>query len=421
MLENLCWFTALVCALAIVGTYLKYRDPFHPAIVIFSMCSFVYVIMPLSLARSGGLYSFVSEHQAEWVQLVVIGGLISVAWGLFAGSHLDLKLSRTYRYRPDVLRKGAYVLGAIGLLAWFFVIASGGGFLEVFGRANGRGWSEVGYVRETVYLIIVGLLLLFSAEVYNPKNKLWWAAVMILSLPYLIQGLLGAQRGPTFLITVTLGMSWYMARGRRPSLAMVVGAGLVLGSFLLFLVTNRAAIYVGSEEELKTDVSGILDATEANEYIFGAGCMVAAHQTGNYFWGKRYLAQLAVRPIPRQLWPNKYVDFGVPELEQNAGVAKAGLEAVMGWKEVPGAAGAMIADLWVEFSWLMLPVLWLIGYAYGSTWQKAVRLSGPWNTQYTILALLSIYMVSQSGEAVIFRLVILSVPSWWVWRKARYA
>jgi hypothetical protein len=315
---------------------------------------------------------------------------------------------------------GGYVLGSIGLLAWLYVISSGGGFLEVFGRANGRGWSEVGYIRETVYLVIVGLLLLFSPQAYNPKDKLWLAAVIALSLPYVIQGLLGAQRGPTFLIAMTLGISWYMARGQRPSLLLVGGGGVLLGLLMLFLVTNRGAIYVGSHEEVKTDASAVLEATEANEYIFGAGCMIASHQTGEYFWGKRYLAQLLVRPVPRQLWANKYADFGVPELEANAGVAKVGLGPVMGWSEIPGAAGAMIADLWVEFSWLALPVLFLIGYAYGSTWRKAVTLSGPWNTQYTILALLSIYLVSQSGEAVIFRLVILSLPSWWVWRKARY-
>jgi hypothetical protein len=190
---------------------------------------------------------------------------------------------------------------------------------------------------------------------------------------------------------------------------------------MLFLVNNRGSIYLGSQKELKTDVSGTLDANEANEYIFGAACMIASDQTGEFFWGKRYLAQLVVRPIPRQLWPNKYADFGVPELEVNAGVAKAGLASIMGWSEVPGAAGAMVADLWVEFSWLALPTLWLIGFLYGRTWQKAIRLSGPWITQYTILALLSIYMVTQSGEAVIFRMVILSVPAWWVWGKARYA
>lgn len=408
----------------ILAAYAKYRDPFHPAIILFPMCAFIYVLMPLKLVRDGLLYSYVNEQQAEWVQYVVIAGLLCLAGGLFHGSSSgfnSVPSGQAHSYNPQVLRRGGYVLGSIGLLAWMYTVKSDGGFLAVFGRANGRGWSEVGYIRETVYLVIVGLLLLFSPQAYQPKGNTWRVGVAAFSIPYVIQGLLGAQRGPTFLIVVTLGLSWFMARGSRPSLVLVVGGGMALGLLMLFLVNNRGSIYLGSEQTLKTDVSGTLDANEANEYIFGAGCMIASRQTGEYFWGKRYLAQLLVRPIPRQVWPNKYADFGVPELEINAGVAKTGVGPVMGWSEVPGAAGAMVADLWVEFSWLALPALWAIGYLYGSTWQKAGSLSGPWNTQYTILALLSIYMVTQSGEAVIFRLAILSLPSWWVWRKALYA
>uniref|UniRef100_Q01XK4 Oligosaccharide repeat unit polymerase n=1 Tax=Solibacter usitatus (strain Ellin6076) TaxID=234267 RepID=Q01XK4_SOLUE len=424
MLETLCWLTAVICAGPLLAAYVKYRDPFHPAIILLPMCAFMYALMPLWLSRGGGLYAYVSEEQAVWVQTVIIGGLACLVGGLFQGSSATLDRStgaRSYRYKPEVLRLGGYVLGSIGLLAWFYTIGNSGGVLSAFSSAKGMGWSEVGYIRDAAYLMIVGVLLLLSPDAYAPKDKLWRIALIALSLPYSMQGLLGAQRGPTFLIVVSIGISWYLARRRRPSLLLVFGGGLMLGLLLLFLVTNRGSIYIGSQESLKTDVSGNLEANEANEYIFGSGCMISSHQTGDYFWGKRYLAQLVVRPVPRQLWPTKYVDFGVPELEANAGVAGAGLGPVMGWTEIPGAAGGLVADLWVEFSWLALPVLWLVGYAYGITWQKAVTLSGPWSTQYTILTLLSIFMVSQSGEAVICRLFLLSLPSWWVWRKAQYA
>ena len=387
------------------------------------MCAFIYVFMPLRMFGSGELFTFITEEQGVWVQTIILSSLACLAVGLFQGSATvptPPPASMAPTFNPEVLRKGGYFIGLAGLAAWLFVIQSGGGFLQVFGAANGRGWSEYGYVREAVYLLIVGLLLLLSPQGYAPKDRIWWGAVTIFSLPYLIQGLLGAQRGPTFVIVATLGISWYMARGERPSLALVFGGGAALGMLILLLVSNRGNIHIGSEAELTTDVS-VLEATEGNEYIFGAGCMISSDQTGSFFWGKRYLAQVLVRPVPRQIWPNKYADFGVAELEQNAGVASIGLESVMGWKEIPGAAAAMVADVWVEFSWLALPVLWWIGRLYGRTWQKARVLAGPWITQYTILLLLSIYMVSQSGEAVIFRMVILSVPAWWVWRKAQYA
>jgi len=90
----------------------------------------------------------------------------------------------------------------------------------------------------------------------------------------------------------------------------------------------------------------------------------------------------------------------------------------MGWREVPGAAATMIPDVWVEFSWFAFPFLALVGWGYGYAWRRAVWQGGPWTTLFTIFCLLSVYFISQSGEAVIFRLVILSVPSLYAWRKA---
>ena len=49
-----------------------------------------------------------------------------------------------------------------------------------------------------------------------------------------------------------------------------------------------------------------------------------------------------------------------------------------------------------------------------------IVIGGVWNSQYTIISILAIYLVTQSGEAVIFRFFILTIPAQWVWRKAKY-
>jgi hypothetical protein len=244
---------------------------------------------------------------------------------------------------------------------------------------------------------------------------------VIFTIPWLLQGLLGARRVPTFVIAGTIAMSWYLSHRRRPSVPLMAAGAVLLGSLMLFLVTNRDKIYLGSDfSNVRTDITTVVtDANESNEYIFGIGCIETAKKTGHYFWGRRYLAQFIVRPIPHQLWPKKYADFGVPEITQNAGVAGEGLAIVMGWSEIPGSAAAMIADLWVEFSWLIFPVMYGIGYFYGYVWKRAVGQGGPWNSQYTIISVLAVYLVTQSGEAVIFRLIILTVPTRWIWRKAQ--
>lgn len=419
MFEILIYTVGALCLLGVASCYFAYKDVFHPGMILLPMFFFMYAMMPYSLSKSGVLWTFVTEAQVIWVHSIVIGTLIMLIGGLHHGSMARVKLPRRpIYYDRKTLYKGAYIIGAMGFLAWGYTVQSSGGITEVFGKAKGIGWSDFGYIREAAYLIIVALLLLMSPEGFQPKNKLWLATVAVLSAPYLLQGLLGAQRGPTFLIVVTLGMSFYLARGIRPSLATMAAGGAGLGFLLVFLVVNRDAIYIGSNRQLSADVGDIMEATEANEYIFGTGCMVAASAENRFFWGRRYIAQVLVRPIPRQIWPNKYQDFGVPELLRNAGVAGEGLAGVMGWKQVQGAAAGMVADLWVEFSFLIFPTVWIIGYWYASRWKRAVVLGAGAITQYMILALLSIYMVSQSGEAVIFRFVILTAPTIYVWKKA---
>lgn len=269
MFELLVWITAALCAGGFLYFYMKYKDPFHPAVIMLPMFAFIYVIMPLFQAGDGQLFVFVPVAQLVWVQSIVVAGLVCLIWGFQRGSESQIGVPkrRVVGYRSEVLHKGAYVLGGLGLAAWAYAVHNAGGLTGVFGRPKGMGWSDISYIREAAYLLIVGLLLLISPEGFRPRSKLWLAAVAAFAMPYLLQGLLGAQRGPTFLITVTLAMSWYMARAKRPSLATLVTGGCTLGALMLFLVINRSAIYIGSEKELKSDPSEILNASEENEYV----------------------------------------------------------------------------------------------------------------------------------------------------------
>ena len=60
----------------------------------------------------------------------------------------------------------------------------------------------------------------------------------------------------------------------------------------------------------------------------------------------------------------------------------------------------------------------LLGWLYGFVWRKAVTQGGAWSSQYVILSALSIYLVMQTMEAVIFRTLLLSIPCWLTWRWA---
>src|SRR5204862_2958667 len=126
-----------------------------------------------------------------------------------------------------------------------------------------------------------------------------------------LQALLTARRGPTFMVIAIFAMSFYLNRGRRPSLPKTVTASTVLGYAILFLVVNRSSFYLGSDlSDVQTGVGHAVAADDTgNEFIYGTGSIVAAERSGHHYWGRRYLAQLLVRPIPSAVWPNKYEDF----------------------------------------------------------------------------------------------------------------
>jgi len=237
--------------------------------------------------------------------------------------------------------------------------------------------------------------------------------------PWMLQAALTARRGPAFMITVIMAMGWYMNIKKRPSLVVAAAAGLGVGMLLLFLVTNRQNMHLGSDGEMTTEVTSMVEtANTGNEYVYGTGAILAAEQTDKFYWGRRYLAQVLIRPIPSVVWPTKYEDFGLSELSRNAGTGEGFMEA-LGWEGAEGSAPGIISDLWIELHWLNLPALWVLGWFFGRTWRKTHVVGGPWITQYIITAALSIYFVMQTMEAVISRTLILSIPMWLAWRISR--
>ena len=60
----------------------------------------------------------------------------------------------------------------------------------------------------------------------------------------------------------------------------------------------------------------------------------------------------------------------------------------------------------------------LLGWIYGAVWRQAMLRRGAWASFYVILAALSIYLVMQTMEAVIFRTLELGLPCWLAWKWA---
>ncbi len=274
-------------------------------------------------------------------------------------------------------------------------------------------------MRDGSLLLLVGVLLSVSALASGAPRVRSLVQAGVFGLPWLAQSVLMARRGPTFAVVMITLLAWYMTRRQRPPLVAMAALGFLMGWLVLFLVTNRGSIYLGSDfNNVSTDVGSIVDTPDTgNEYIYGGGAILSAERADHYFWMRRYLAQIMVRPIPRAIWPTKYEDFGVPELLKNAGTGE-GFGDAMGWEGADGSAPGIIADLWLALWWLAVPARAGLGWLCGYTWKKSVTQGGAWTAQYAILAALSIYLVMQTMEAVIFRTLLLSIPCWLTWRWA---
>ncbi len=415
----------LAALIALGGTLIALdgsKDAFHPLVFIGPMMAFLYGWMPWKIYMNGGLQRFFDPQQMVFVAaLNVVGVFAFVAGCLSVGLRLAGRRKRVALHPPSprMLRRllvGGAVAGAIGLGCWAVTIINVGGIVNAYSSSYSGGWDDSGYVRDGSILLLVGVMVAMISLSGKGPRLLSWAMLLIFGLPWLTAAVFMARRGPTFELTIIALMSWYIFRPKRPPIVALGVVGVCLGWLVLFLVTNRGSIYIGSSFNVKSDVSNIVQASDTgNEWIYGAGTVLSAERRDHYFWMRRYLAQVLVRPIPKAVWPHKYEDFGVPELLHNAGTGE-GFGDTLGWKGADGSAPGIVADLWVEVWYGAIPLMALLGAGYGLVWRRAVLRGGGWTSQYIIFAALSIYLVMQTMEAVIFRSLLLSIPSWLIWR-----
>lgn len=422
--------TLAVALSAMYTAHKRYKDSFHPLVLIAPMLIIQYVMLPLQLGERL-LDTYLKPEQLLFSMFVNLLGVACFCVGCLVGSNgkdkYDPQMKELTPLTRQRLLAAGVILGMCGFGAYAIGIINVGGFASAYGQAYSGGWSNYGYVRDAVAWSGLGAILILVArtnqKLIGTRSFTTYGLVVLFASPFIVQGLLGARRGPTFFIVAALGMSWFMMRRKRPQLLTVLCAGLLIGVFLLFLVSNRGSFYLGSEFEFENDTFAYLNESEntgntANEYIYGNGTIVHFDITQRYFWGRRYLAVLFVRPIPRQLWETKYEDVGVPNLDVLSGIGEEGFLRTLGWRVSIGSAPGIIADMWAEVSWGALPVMFGMGWIYGRNWYLACSREGFYIVAYVLLASLSLYLIFQTLEAILFRYLFSIVPAWLAWKWA---
>jgi hypothetical protein len=137
------------------------------------MFAFVYGYMPLRLINSGTLFAYLNVEQATFASTIMFCSTLAFILGCFKGSRNPRMAVRVSKVpRRGALQLGAYALGVLGLIGWAVTIANQGGIRGAYGQAYGGGWSENGYIRDTVQLLIPSLLLLLSPAGFEPRSWL---------------------------------------------------------------------------------------------------------------------------------------------------------------------------------------------------------------------------------------------------------
>ena len=422
MFELLLFAAAGIALLSVIAAFDGSRDVFHPLIFIGPMLAFLYGWMPWKLLQQDGLSRFFDNDQLLFVQgLNVLGIIAFVGACLMVGTRIKRPAAARQSLAPLTAQRlviGGGLVGSLGLTCWLITIINVGGIRQAFSTSYSGGWDSSGYVRDGSLLMLIGILFALTVISAGGPRLLALIEIAAFGIPWMASAVFMGRRGPTFAFVIISAMGWYFNRAKRPPLVAIAVGGICLGWLVLFLVTNRSKLYIGSDFDMKDDVTQIVNTPDTgNEFVYGSGTVLSAERRDHYFWMRRYLAQVLVRPIPSAIWPTKYEDFGVPELLYNAGTGE-GFGDTLGWVGAPGSAPGIVADLFVEVWFLCIAAMALLGWVYGFVWKKAVQNGRAWSMQYTILSALSIYLVMQTMEAVIFRTVMLSVPTWLVWRWA---
>ena len=400
-----------------------------------------YGIRPL-LSDTSMLHSYFTLSELSLVQGINAAGVAALGLGCLVGSRAlrrDAARQSLHAYASDPqwrrkLRSMGLGLGTIAVLLYAYGLSNVGGFVEAYDSVKGGGRAASGYLRDFTLLAIPAILLIFLGT----RSPISWRDRLYIALfnaPLLLHGLLSARRGPTFMGIATLGIGWYYTRGKRPAILSLGVAGSAVGFLLVMLLTFRGEIYLGSsfltgegpsiEEVISRSVEKQSETSAGSEFVYGAYALLQAHEEGDHYWGTRYLTYVLVRPIPGFIWPTKYQDIGMQSLLVNAGTLgqSAQPQADVLREVPPGAAPGFVADLYVEFGYGAIVAAFFFGWLYGMLWRRALVQGGVWGVVYATSLVLSLYFVSQTVEAILFRFLVICIPTVFLWQyqARRYA
>ena len=434
MYEFLVSLTAATIVIGAIYAYQTTKDALHPAIVLAPTLLFVYGVWPFILNSDGGLNRLFTHGELDYVGMLYLVSIVALYIGLVAsGKPRERQAIRDrVRNRRDIfslllddrtrkqVRSIAIFLGVIACFLYWYSIYLGGGIYESFNQAKGGGARlGSGYLSESVMLIYPAIVLLAVSRQGLKLRGADMTYALVFASPHLVQGTLGGRRGPLFLALMVLFIAWFIARGRRPTLKTTVIAVALIGASLIVVQSQRAYVYLGSQEQFQAErVTHVIDPTAltSNDYVAGVANVVRVNFFDNFYWGYRYFVTIFIRPIPRQLWPTKYEDVGADWVTQFARPGQSEFFQALGFSPPEGSAVGFISDIYQEFWWGAVIVIYFLGRGYVAMWRRHNLEGGLWTVLFVEMLILSVYIPTQSFAAFYHRLLFMGVITALTWK-----
>ena len=392
---------------------------------------FMYAYLPTELGLGGLLpRTQITPEEFATVQLLNLIGVVSLLGGCLVGSRGWQKNIAIPKRDPAMATRAmwaAIALGSAGLLAYVVTLDNVGGFVEAYSVVKGGGTADSGWVRDTITWGVPAIALLsVSVALDNRQRDRSVILAAAFAIPLATQGILASRRGPMFMTVSTIVASWFLGRRTRPRLVAFASGALALGAVLMGLATFREEFFLGSAlferpgESLQRMFDGYSEKRAeiqartlgGNEFVFGSNLALSFLESGDHYWGGRIAVLTFIRPIPRQWWPTKYQDTGFGESIEDAVYGRGG---ALRTEATLGAAPGIVADTFAEFRWGAFAILFAFGLLYGRAWRQAVAGHGFAQVVYICLVSVSVFLVTQSMEAAVFRSLFFLVPAWILW------
>ena len=432
--------SGVVVGVTAAYSYFRTRDPLGPAIVFAPMLLFLFVYTPLAVGNAAFGSHFSDSPQAlELTSFVTLIGLAGFCLGLVRympprvhGGQVIAVQRLTALGRKRFLGAGMLFCGVSALVIWSMIWNSGG-IERLLAQRKPFLKSPVrsGYYSELTKLAYPGMILIATAWQGRGNSVGRLAGLLVAGQAPLLLATVCGRRGPMFLLVTSLAASVFIIRQKRVSLFAVLSGLVAIGAVLLLLGRYRNDIL--DAETLFGPVNGInafvnadvasgnesLLSTSADTYRTSIAYITTAHRESQYFWGLRYFVQLVIRPIPRQIWPTKYDDFGFEWMKNDQGrmgfTTRQLIDAV-GFDLPRGVAGGFVADLFLEFGWALPFASFAIGVLYSRLWKVSVLESGAYRYLYFLSLSMSVFLVTQSFAGWAYKLMLLGIPTWIVVR-----